>query len=160
VSADEATAIILVTLVGSSALIGLLLVAASATGASAISFSITNHCMFTVWPAAIPVGGGRKLNSGDTWDLDVPSRTSSARIWGRTGCSFNGSSNGSSGSCATGDCAGALSCAMSGKPPATLAEFLIGDDQDFYQVSVIDGFNIALDFSCSTGATLRCQDAN
>lgn len=141
--------------VSSSALI-LFLVAAFAAGASAIRFSITNKCLFTVWPAAIPVGGGRKLNSGDTWSLDIPSGTSFSRIWGRTGCHFNGSSGG----CATGDCAGALSCTSSGQPPATLAEFLVGDDQDFYEVSVMDGFNIALDFSCSTGITLHCRDAN
>ncbi|KQJ94000.1 thaumatin-like pathogenesis-related protein 1 [Brachypodium distachyon] len=131
-----------------------LLAAAGVVGAT--TFSITNQCGFPVWPAAIPVGGGRQLNRGETWNLEVPAGTSSARIWGRTGCSFNGAGRGS---CATGDCGGALSCSLSGQPPATLAEFTLGGAQDFYDISVIDGFNVAMDFSCSTGDALRCRDA-
>jgi hypothetical protein len=138
----------------STALI-LLLAAAFAAGASATSFSITNRCSFTVWPAATPVGGGRQLNSGDTWNLNIPAGTSSGRIWGRTGCSFSGNS----GRCATGDCGGALSCTLSGQPPLTLAEFTLGGDTDFYDISVIDGFNLAMGFSCSTGVALQCQDS-
>jgi hypothetical protein len=137
----------------SSALI-LLLAAAFAAGASATSFSITNRCTFTVWPAATPVGGGRQLNSGDTWNLDIPASTSSGRIWGRTGCSFNGNS----GRCATGDCGGALSCTLSGQPPLTLAEFTLNGGTDFYDISVIDGYNLPMDFSCSTGVNIQCRD--
>jgi hypothetical protein len=59
-------------------------------------------------------------------------------VWGRTGCSFNGNS----GRCATGDCGGALSCSLSGQFPMTLAEFSIGGAQDFYDISVIDGYNV------------------
>ncbi|XP_020159035.1 thaumatin-like pathogenesis-related protein 3 [Aegilops tauschii subsp. strangulata] len=132
----------------------LLLAAAFTAGAGATTFSITNRCSYPVWPAAIPVGGGRRLNSGDTWNLEVPGGTSAARIWGRTGCNFNGDR----GSCATGDCAGALYCGLSGRPPATLAEFSLGS-QDYYDISVIDGYNVPMDFSCSTGVALRCRDA-
>ena len=78
------------------------------------------------------------------------------RFWARTGCSFNGGS----GSCQTGDCAGQLSCSLSGKPPATLAEYSLGGAQDFYDISIIDGFNVGMAFSCSTGAALLCADAN
>ncbi|KAL6847435.1 hypothetical protein ACP4OV_023288 [Aristida adscensionis] len=135
----------------------LLLVAVCfAGGASAATFTITNRCSFTVCPAAIPVGGGRQLGPGQTWTLNVPAGTSSGRVWGRTGCSVNGGSA----SCQTGDCGGALSCTLSGRPPATLAEFTIGGAQDFYDISVIDGFNIGMDFSCSSGDALRCRDAN
>uniref|UniRef100_A0ACD5X762 Uncharacterized protein n=1 Tax=Avena sativa TaxID=4498 RepID=A0ACD5X762_AVESA len=139
----------------SSSVLMLLLSAALTAGASATSFSITNRCSFPVWPAAIPVGGGRRLNSGDTWNLNIPGGTSAARIWARTGCNFKGNS----GSCATGDCGPALSCSLSGQPPATLAEFTLGS-QDFYDISVIDGFNIGMDFSCSTGVALRCRNSN
>uniref|UniRef100_M8BD32 Thaumatin-like protein n=1 Tax=Aegilops tauschii TaxID=37682 RepID=M8BD32_AEGTA len=59
----------------SSALI-LLLATALTAGASARSFSITNRCSFTVWPAATPAGGGRQLNNGETWNLDIPDGTS------------------------------------------------------------------------------------
>nr|XP_051189948.1 thaumatin-like protein [Lolium perenne] len=129
----------------SSALI-LLLAVSFAAGASTTSFSITNH--FTVWPVARPVGGGRKLNSGEMWNLDIPAGTRTATIWGRTalafptsaGCSFNGNS----GRCATADCAGALFCTLSGQPPLTLAEFTLGGEFDSYDISVIDGFNIGV----------------
>ncbi|GJM95078.1 hypothetical protein PR202_ga11776 [Eleusine coracana subsp. coracana] len=131
-----------------------LVLAASAAGASAAAtFNIKNNCRYTVWPAATPVGGGRQLNSGQTWTLNIPSGTNGGRVWGRTGCSFNGDR----GRCQTGDCAGALSCKLSGQPPLTLAEFTIGTDQDFYDISVIDGYNLPMSFSCSNGPNLVCR---
>jgi hypothetical protein len=137
----------------SSAVVFLLL-AVFAAGARAATFTITNKCGFTVWPAGIPVGGGFQLNQGQTSSINVPAGTNAGRIWGRTGCSFNGGR----GSCQTGDCGGALSCTLSGKPPATLAEFSIGGANDFYDISVIDGYNLPMDFSCSSGVALRCRD--
>ncbi|TVU48881.1 hypothetical protein EJB05_00162, partial [Eragrostis curvula] len=139
-----------------SVMIFLLIAAAFATGASAATFSIKNNCAYTVWPAAIPVGGGKKLSPGQTWTLDVPAGTSSGRIWGRTGCS---SKNGKF-HCETGDCAGALSCTLSGQPPTTLAEFTIGggSKHDYYDISVVSGYNLPMDFSCSTGVKLVCKE--
>nr|CAB3466595.1 unnamed protein product [Digitaria exilis] len=139
-----------------SSVILMLLAAFAVAGASAATFSVKNNCGFTVWPAATPVGGGRRLNSGQTWTFGVPAGTSSGRVWGRTGCSFNGNS----GHCSTGDCGGALACTLSGQPPMTLAEFTIGGSHDFYDISVIDGFNVGMAFSCSTGVGLVCRDAN
>jgi hypothetical protein len=108
------------------------------------------------------LGGGVQLNPGQTWTLDVPVGTS-GRIWGRTGCSFNNVVNGSSSSsghyCATGDCSGELSCRGPGNPPATEAEFTITNAaQDYYDISIIDGYNLAMDFSCSSGGKhLQCR---
>uniref|UniRef100_A0A0E0MPV5 Thaumatin-like protein n=1 Tax=Oryza punctata TaxID=4537 RepID=A0A0E0MPV5_ORYPU len=142
--------------VASSAVFLVVLVATLAAGtANAAIFTITNRCSFTVWPAATPVGGGVQLNPGQTWTINVPAGTSSGRVWGRTGCSFNGAGRGS---CATGDCGGALSCTLSGQPPLTLAEFTIGLNQDFYDLSVIDGYNVGMSFSCSSGVGLTCRD--
>nr|CAB3466599.1 unnamed protein product [Digitaria exilis] len=139
-----------------SSVILVLLAAFAAAGANAATFTITNNCGYTIWPAATPVGGGVQLNNGDSWVINVPAGTSSGRVWGRTGCTFNGNT----GSCATGDCAGALACVLSGQPPLTLAEFTIGgvdgNNNDYYDISVINGFNIGMDFSCSTGVTLTC----
>jgi hypothetical protein len=105
-----------------------------------------------VWPAVFPgvLGGGTQLNPG----------TGGVRIWARTDCVFGG---GERGSCKTEDCAGELRCKVSGKPPATLAEFTVGGggagSPDFYDVSVVDGSNVPLDFASSTGgAALRCRD--
>lgn len=134
------------------------LLVAFAAGAGAATFTITNRCSFTVWPGAIPVGGGTQLNPGQAWTLNVPAGTRAARIWPRTGCSFGRAGRGG---CQTGDCAGALCCALSGKPPATLAEFTLGlggAAADYYDISVVDGFNVPMDLSCSTGDALRCRD--
>ncbi|CAL5214758.1 unnamed protein product [Lathyrus oleraceus] len=134
--------------------------------AQAARFDIVNRCSYTVWPAATPRGGGRQLNSGQTWSIDIPAGTSSGRIWGRTGCNFDGSGRGS---CQTGDCGGALSCSLSGQPPLTLAEFTLngGNNQDYFDLSVIDGFNIPMQFAptsngCNKVRTCReksCPDA-
>ncbi|XP_066356689.1 pathogenesis-related protein 1A/1B-like [Miscanthus floridulus] len=130
-----------------------LLVAAFAAGANVATFSIINNCGDTVWPAGIPVGGGTQLNPGQTWSVDVPAGTS-GRFWGRTGCTFNGGS----GHCDTGDCAGELSCKLSGDPPTTLAEYTIngGYGHDYYDISVVSGYNLAMAFSCSTGDDIVC----
>ncbi|CAN6335188.1 unnamed protein product [Urochloa humidicola] len=135
----------------------LLLAFTASSSANAATFTITNNCSFTMWPAAVPVGGGTQLNPGQTWTLDVPVGTS-GRIWGRTGCSFNG--NGSNGNCTTGDCAGELSCHVAGNPPTTEAEYTIGSSgsaQDFYDISIVNGYNLAMDFSCTTGRKLKCR---
>jgi hypothetical protein len=137
----------------SSAAVLLVVLAALAAGASAATFTITNRCTYTVWPAGIPVGGGTQLNQGQSWTVDVPAGTS-GRFWGRTGCSFNGDN----GHCSSADCNGKLSCTVSGQTPATLAEYTTGTGgaQDFYDISLVDGFNLPMDFSCSTGVNLHC----
>ena len=58
--------------------------------AHAARFDITNNCPYTVWAAAVP-GGGRQLNSCQSWPLDVNAGTARARIWARIGCNFDGS---------------------------------------------------------------------
>ena len=58
------------------------------TLAHAATFNIRNNCPYTVWAAAAP-GGGRQLDHGQVWDLNVSSGTGSARIWARTNCEFD-----------------------------------------------------------------------
>ena len=55
----------------------------------------------------MPAGGGRLINKGGIWSLEVSLRSlaSGGRIWARIGCSFDGSGRGS---CQTGDCGGLL----------------------------------------------------
>ncbi|KAL6846902.1 hypothetical protein ACP4OV_022755 [Aristida adscensionis] len=139
---------------------------AGAAGAGAATFYVTNLCYDTVWPAAIPAAdgcGGVRLDPGQTWRLKVPAGTAGGRIWARTECHFAGDR----GICGTGDCAGAMCCELSGKPPATLAEFTIGHGggagatADYYDVSVVDGFNVPMEFRCLAGgeAPILCGDA-
>lgn len=112
--------------------------------ATAATFEILNQCGYTVWAAASP-GGGRRLNSGQSWTLNVPARTSMARIWGRTNCNFDSSGRGR---CETGDCTGGLQCTGWGQPPNTLAEYALNqfNNLDFYDISLVDGFNIPMEF--------------
>ncbi|KAL1364462.1 hypothetical protein AAHE18_03G219800 [Arachis hypogaea] len=122
--------------------------------ARAAQFDIINKCSYTVWAAAVPTGGGRQLNSGQTWTIQVAAGTTAARIWARTGCSFDGSGNGH---CNTGDCGGRLQCSAYGQPPNTLAEFALNqyNNLDFYDISLVDGFNVPMQFSPTSNGCTR-----
>ncbi|XP_028764636.1 protein P21-like [Neltuma alba] len=115
-------------------------------------FYVTNRCPYTVWAAAVP-GGGQQLNPGQMWSLDVAAGTTAARIWGRTNCKFDGSGRGR---CQTGDCGGLLRCQAYGTPPNTLAEFALNQymNLDFFDISLIDGFNVPMEFSPTSN---RCR---
>ncbi|ONI07000.1 hypothetical protein PRUPE_5G094400 [Prunus persica] len=112
---------------------------------NAAHFDIRNNCGFKVWAAAVP-GGGRQLNSGESWPLDVSNITTGGRIWARTGCNFDGAGRGV---CQTGDCGGVLQCQGHGLPPNTLAEYALNqfNNLDFFDISLVDGFNVPMDFS-------------
>ena len=119
--------------------------------AYAARFDIKNNCNITIWAAAVP-GGGRQINPGGTWSLEVTPPRTSGRIWARTKCSFNGSGVGK---CQTGDCGGLFQCqdGGSGAAPRTLAEFSLGQlNWDFYDISLRDGFNVpmVLNSKCSS----------
>ncbi|XVF37972.1 hypothetical protein REPUB_Repub20aG0057300 [Reevesia pubescens] len=114
------------------------------------TFTITNNCPYTIWPGTLAGSGtpelpstGFQLDSGQS--VKIPSVPGwSGRIWGRTGCSFDASGVGS---CQTGDCGGRLECDGNGAtPPASLFEitFGAGIDQDFYDVSIVDGYNLPI----------------
>ncbi|MQM11024.1 hypothetical protein Taro_043926 [Colocasia esculenta] len=121
--------------------------------AHAATFQIVNRCSYTVWAGAVP-GGGRRLNRGQSWTLNVSPGTKMARIWPRTGCSFDASGRGR---CRTGDCGGVLQCRGFGQPPNTLAEYALNQfgNMDFYDISVIDGFNVPMEFSPANKADLE-----
>ncbi|KAL3513591.1 hypothetical protein ACH5RR_026308 [Cinchona calisaya] len=106
-------------------------------------FTIINNCKETVWPGVTPGenfnGGGFSLKPGQSIVFKAPVGWS-GRIWGRTGCNFDRNANGT---CQTGSCGTFLKCAASGKPPASLAEFTLAA-LDFYDVSLVDGFNLPI----------------
>ncbi|CAI9099708.1 OLC1v1036568C1 [Oldenlandia corymbosa var. corymbosa] len=123
---------------------------------NAATFNITNQCTYTVWAAASP-GGGRRLDRGVSWALNVDGRTA-GRIWGRMNCSFDANVPGQ---CQTGDCGGRLECQGYGKPPNTLVEFALNQagNQDYFDISLVDGFNIPVEFSSSApcGRHIKCS---
>ncbi|KAA1474524.1 thaumatin-like protein [Dentipellis sp. KUC8613] len=138
---------------------------ASSTGALARSFTVTNNCPYTVWPAIftdLTVGtatpdhrNGWEAASHSSVSFSVPNNWKSGRIWGRRDCNF-GSNSGPT-SCVSGGCNGGLVCDPhngTGVPPATLAEFTLSPNTsapDNYDVSVVDGYNIPLRISPSAG---------
>ncbi|KAF3434682.1 hypothetical protein FNV43_RR21767 [Rhamnella rubrinervis] len=119
-------------------------------GASGATFTFVNRCDRTVWPGILANAGSPRL---DSTGFELPKDTSrsfqaptgwSGRFWARTGCNFDESG---SGSCLTGDCgSGQVECNGAGAaPPATLAEFTLGTGgQDFYDVSLVDGYNLPM----------------
>ncbi|XP_004298786.1 PREDICTED: protein P21-like [Fragaria vesca subsp. vesca] len=130
----------------------------AASTVNAATFNIINNCPFTVWAGAVP-GGGRQLGTGQAWTLNVPAGTQGARIWPRTNCNFDGAGRGR---CQTGDCGGLLQCQGYGQAPNTLAEYALNQfmNRDFYDISLVDGFNVPMDFSpTSNGCTrgIRCS---
>ncbi|KAL8466600.1 hypothetical protein ACS0TY_035595 [Phlomoides rotata] len=129
--------------------------------ASSTLFTLQNSCSYTVWPgtisgngAAVLGGGGFPLAPGDTVQLPAPEGWS-GRFWARSGCVFDDSGKGH---CDTGDCGGALKCSAAGAPPVSLAEFTIGAAMDFYDVSLVDGYNVGISVQPSGGAG-DCQSA-
>ncbi|PIN06986.1 hypothetical protein CDL12_20455 [Handroanthus impetiginosus] len=124
-------------------LVLILLITGSKLSEGARIFTIVNYCKETIWPAVTPGesfnGGGFALKPGQSLIFTAPVGWA-GRIWGRTGCNFDRNGNGS---CQTGSCGSTLKCAASGKPPASLAEFTLASP-DFYDVSLVDGFNLPL----------------
>ncbi|KAG6474841.1 hypothetical protein ZIOFF_064056 [Zingiber officinale] len=110
-----------------------------------------NKCGETVWPGILSNAGstplqptGFELAASASRAVQAPGGWS-GRFWARTGCSA--SAGGGGWSCATGDCgSGRVECDGDGAaPPATLAEFTLaaaGQGRDFYDVSLVDGYNV------------------
>ncbi|GMN39262.1 hypothetical protein TIFTF001_008489 [Ficus carica] len=103
---------------------------------------------------------GFELGPGAMQTLDVPAGWS-GRFWARTGCSTSGATG--KFSCATADCdSGQVECAGAGaKPPASLVELTLGANggQDFYDVSVVDGFNLPVALA-PQGGSGACQSTS
>ncbi|XP_002510549.2 thaumatin-like protein 1 [Ricinus communis] len=120
-------------------------------GVSGATFTLINRCGYTVWPGILANAGspalestGFELPSGGSQSFQSPPNWS-GRFWGRTGCTFDPVTG--QGTCLTGDCGSNLiACnGQNAKPPATLAEFTIrSGTQDFYDVSLVDGYNLPM----------------
>ncbi|XP_057766099.1 thaumatin-like protein 1 [Salvia miltiorrhiza] len=129
-------------------------------GSLGTSFLLVNRCDYTVWPGILSNAGSSGL---DTTGFELPPGATrsikaqpgwSGRFWGRTGCSFDPATG--QGRCATGDCgSNQMECNGAGAaPPATLAEFTVGSSgsQDFYDVSLVDGYNLPMIVEASGGS--------
>ncbi|KAH9947762.1 thaumatin-like protein [Amylocystis lapponica] len=129
-----------------------------AARAAARSVTVTNNCPYTIW--YLYTTGSSKPTQATGWEatqsstvtFDVPDDWTAGRIWGRRDCAFSGGSD----SCVDGGC-GAMECTATGQPPATLAEFTFGTNgaADFYDVSLVDGFNLPVSITNGAG----CHEA-
>ncbi|XP_010448598.1 PREDICTED: thaumatin-like protein 1b isoform X1 [Camelina sativa] len=138
-------------------------------GSDGATITIVNRCSFTVWPGILSNSGsgdigttGFELASGGSRSFQAPASWS-GRVWARTGCNFD--SDTGQGTCLTGDCgSNQVECNGAGaKPPATLAEFTIGSGpadparkQDFYDVSLVDGYNVPMLVEANGGSEGTC----
>ncbi|KAF2293621.1 hypothetical protein GH714_003437 [Hevea brasiliensis] len=139
-------------------------------GTEAVYFTLQNKCSATIWPGTLSgtgpllINGGTRLKPGQSITIDVPYKWS-GRFWARTNCKFDRTGKGT---CATGDSGGLEHCGgAGGAPPVTLAEFTL-DDKNFYDVSLVDGYNIPISIypydgtgdckkvECSANLKLRC----
>ncbi|XP_062147458.1 pathogenesis-related thaumatin-like protein 3.5 [Alnus glutinosa] len=114
------------------------------------TFTITNNCPHTIWPGTLAGAGtpqlgttGFRLDFGQS--VKIPTTPGwSGRIWARTGCIFDELGVGK---CQTGDCGGRLECdGIGATPPTSLFEITLGagNEKDFYDVSMVDGYNLPL----------------
>ncbi|KAG8391286.1 hypothetical protein BUALT_Bualt01G0172200 [Buddleja alternifolia] len=125
--------------------------------ADAAVFTMQNRCNKTIWPGILSSAGrpqlmntGFQLNPNQKTDIVAPTGWS-GRIWARSGCFFDQSTK--QGNCTTGDCGGRLECSgAGGAPPASLAEFTLDSPEDFYDVSLVDGFNLPISIVPSGGS--------
>ncbi|KAJ7093873.1 thaumatin-like protein [Mycena belliarum] len=123
------------------------------------TMTVYNACPFTIWPALFTSAGGRP-SQATGWvapsftpvTFNVPSDWN-GRIWARRNCDF--SNNPGPNSCLDGGCNGGLLCdpnTGTGVPPATLAEFNLGaGGTDFYDVSLVDGYNLPMRIDNNVG---------
>ncbi|KAL8123629.1 hypothetical protein AgCh_011566 [Apium graveolens] len=128
------------------------------------TFTLINQCSHPVWPGLLSGAGtpplsttGFLLSPGASNSLFVP-LSWSGRIWGRTLCTLDATGKFS---CATADCgSGTVECAGTGAiPPATLAEFTLNgaNGLDFYDVSLVDGYNLPMTIVPSGGTAGNCS---
>ncbi|KAJ7835791.1 thaumatin family-domain-containing protein [Mycena leptocephala] len=94
-------------------------------------------------------------NAFATVTFSVPSDWN-GRIWARRDCDF--SVNPGPNSCLDGGCNGGLVCdpiTGTGVPPASLAEFNLGaGGTDFYDVSLVDGYNLPVRIDNTAGCPI------
>ncbi|CAI0469328.1 unnamed protein product, partial [Linum tenue] len=134
--------------------------------ATVITF--TNNCPTTIWPGLLTGAGsplsttGFELAAQATAKVAIPPPFS-GRFWARTECYWNSTGQFN---CPTGDCGtGQVSCnGAGGNPPVSLVEFTLAADpttgNDFYDVSLVDGFNLPVSVAPSGGTGRNCTTSS
>ncbi|GJS75313.1 G-type lectin S-receptor-like serine/threonine-protein kinase [Tanacetum coccineum] len=123
---------------------------ASGNRASGTNITFANNCEFTVWPGIWSIPNfsttGFEFPKGTSVSFEAPSGWG-GRIWGRTGCNFDVSGNGS---CTTGECdSGEVECngnIFNNEVATTQAVISLNVSQgiDWYEVSLDYGYNLPM----------------
>ncbi|KAL2931555.1 Cysteine-rich receptor-like protein kinase 6 [Bienertia sinuspersici] len=128
----------------------------------ATTLTITNNCNYKIWPSLIdPTNSttsyGFSLENGESKLINLPP-IQQGRITGRTHCSTDTKTGNFS--CQSGDCgSGKINCeGKSSNFPVTLVEFTLGNslNQDYYDVSVVDGYNLPVAMAPRGSSGGRC----
>ncbi|KAF8599586.1 Osmotin, thaumatin-like protein, partial [Ceratobasidium sp. AG-I] len=164
------------------------LLAALFSAAYARRWTVNNDCPFTVWPAiytrnasVVSLSGvetGWEAVSGSSRSFVVPEGWNGGFIWARRECDFSAGptpqdTNTTTGGCVSGGCPGGLLCMGMGTSPTTHAEWTLapgdGSGADYYDVSIVDGFNLPLQVlpsatncgiaECAADLNANCPDA-
>ncbi|KAK4874357.1 hypothetical protein RN001_013717 [Aquatica leii] len=125
----------------------------------AVQFTIRNNIPGPIWVGiqgnpghANLNNGGLSLNQNEQKIVNAPDNWA-GRVWARTWCDPN------TNHCQTGDCGNKFECFGSGGvPPVTLVEITLrgAGNQDFYDVSLVDGYNVLASISPQNGQG-NCQ---
>ncbi|KAJ8942403.1 hypothetical protein NQ318_014449 [Aromia moschata] len=133
----------------------------------AVDFQIVNNEIGAIWVGiqgnadkSALENGGFVLEAGASRTITAPEDWA-GRFWPRTWCDT------SNNHCLTGDCGDRLECqGNGGAPPASLAEITLkgAGGLDFYDISLVDGFNIAVAFEpvggSGDGGEYSCKKAS
>ncbi|KAM7510155.1 hypothetical protein LguiB_009030 [Lonicera macranthoides] len=140
---------------------------------SSTTFTLVNNCNYTIWPGtSFKTGGGRLpitgqiggyvLHKNESTTIDAPESSNNvapwswaASFWGRTHCTGDSTGNFS---CLTGDCGSGIVCTESAVPPVTLAEFNLSIGTDFYDVSLVDGYNLPMLIIPQSRTGVKCNN--
>jgi Thaumatin family len=120
------------------------------------TFTFINNYGQTIWVAGIdtpnmsvkmdPAATGFRLANGAQATFSIPNLWD-GRFWGRTGCNFPGEPEYDASQpvgCKSGDCNKLERCQVTGDLPASLAEFNLVGNPDYYDVSLVDGYNLPM----------------
>ncbi|KAK2993361.1 hypothetical protein RJ640_007628 [Escallonia rubra] len=128
------------------------------------TFTVENKCQYTVWPGISGNGistTGFELQKGESRIITAPPSWN-GRFWGRTLCAVNSTTRNFT--CVTGDCgSGKVECSGGGPaPPTTFLEFSVDrpNGADFFDVSVVDGYNLPMLAVPQGDAGAQCSSAS
>jgi hypothetical protein len=154
---------------------GNLLTASNGTGYSVefLNNSGVDILLGALGPSIVlPREGTWILQNNGTLNIDIPqdwlntaghSELIGPRFWARTGCRYNIQDG--KAQCETGGCGGAYDCSknnLAGQIPVSLAEFCFqcGGGLTYYDVSLVDGYNLSINIEPIGGSSSNPNDPN